>query len=72
MLDVREYCTSHHLRPSVETELAKMQKIVQDDFGAQIAIWGNIERAPGAEGESYDLSDQVRRFLGPAEPQSHL
>ena len=55
MLDVREYCTSHHLQPSAEMDLAKMQKIVQDDFGAQIAIWGNLERAPGAEGESYDL-----------------
>jgi hypothetical protein len=55
MLDVREYCTSHHLQPSGEMDLAKMQKIVQDDFGAQIAIWGNLERAAGTEAEIYDL-----------------
>jgi hypothetical protein len=56
MLDVREYCTSHHLRPSAEMELAKMQKIVQDDFGAHIAIWGNLERAAGEEAEIYDVT----------------
>jgi hypothetical protein len=55
MLDVRDYCESHKLRPSPEMELAKIKKIVEDDFGAQIAIWGSVERAPGAEGEIYDL-----------------
>jgi hypothetical protein len=69
MLDVREYCTSHHIKPSAETDLAKMQKIVQDDFGAQIAIWGNIERAPGAEAEIYDLAIKCVDFSARPKPK---
>jgi len=69
MLDVREYCTSHDLKPSVATDLAKMQKIVQDDFGAQIAIWGNIERAPGAEEEIYDLQIKCVDFSAKPGPK---
>ena len=29
MLDVRDYCTSHKIQPSAETELATMKKIVR-------------------------------------------
>ena len=56
MLDVRDYCSNHHLKPSPEMDLEKMKKIVQDDFGAHIGIWGSIERAPGEEAEIYDLA----------------
>ena len=52
MLDVRDYCTSHHLKPSPDMDLEKMRKIVQGDFDAQIGIWGSVERAPGAGGKS--------------------
>jgi hypothetical protein len=69
MLDVREYCTSHHIQPSAEMELAKMKKIVKDDFGAQIGIWGNIERAPGAEAEIYDLSIKCVDFSARPSPK---
>jgi hypothetical protein len=55
MTDVRDYCTAHHLKPSPETDLEQMRKIVQRDFDAQIGIWGSVERAPGAEQEIYDL-----------------
>lgn len=55
MLDVRQYCESHHLQPSPETDLAAMRKIVQDEFGGQIGIWGSVERAAGAESDAYDL-----------------
>ena len=55
MLDVREYCASHQLRPSPQIDLGQMKKIVCDDFGGQIGIWGSVERAPGAAGERYDL-----------------
>jgi hypothetical protein len=55
MQDVRDYCESHQWQPSPEMDLKKMQKIVQDDFGGQIAIWGSVERAPGAAGDAYDL-----------------
>ena len=69
MLDVRDYCTSHHIQPSAEMELAKMKKIVEDDFGAQIGIWGNIERAPGAEAEIYDLSIKCVDFSAQPNPK---
>ncbi len=55
MLEVRDYCTSHKLKPSPETDLEKMRQIVEGDFDAQIGIWGSVERAPGADGEIYDL-----------------
>ncbi len=55
MLDVRDYCASHKLKPSPEMDLEKMKKIVRDDFGAHIGIWGSVERAPGADAEIYDL-----------------
>jgi len=55
MLDVRDYCASHNLKPTPEMDLDKMKKIVKDDFDAQIGIWGSVQRAAGAEGEIYDL-----------------
>ncbi|HEY4759115.1 MAG TPA: hypothetical protein VIH42_00905 [Thermoguttaceae bacterium] len=55
MHDVRDYCRNHHFQPSPNTSLETMKKVVQDDFGAQIAIWGSVERAPKAEGDIYDL-----------------
>jgi len=56
MLDVRDYCASHNLKPAPEMDLDKMKKIVKDDFDAQIGIWGSVQRAAGAEGEIYDLN----------------
>src|SRR3972149_3839446 len=41
MQDVRDYCQSHHIQPSPEIPLEKMGKIVKDDFGGQIGIWGS-------------------------------
>jgi hypothetical protein len=55
MLDVRDYCESHKLRPSPEMGLDKIKTIVEDDFGGQIGIWGSVERAAGEEGEIYDI-----------------
>jgi hypothetical protein len=55
MLDVRDYCESHKLRPSPEMNLDKVKGIVTDDFGGQIGIWGSIERVAGEEGEVYDI-----------------
>ena len=56
MLDVRDFCESHDLKPSPGTDLEQMQKIVQHDFDAQIGIWGSVERAPGTEAEIYDVT----------------
>jgi hypothetical protein len=69
MLDVRDYCESHKLRPSPEMDLDKMKKIVEEDFGAQIAVWGSVERAPGAEGEIYDLTIKCVDFSAKPRPK---
>jgi hypothetical protein len=45
-----------------------MRKIVTEDFDAQIGIWGSVERAPGTEGEIYDLEIQCVDFSA-AEPK---
>lgn len=55
MLDVREYCRTHNLQPTPDMDIEKMRKIVQDDFGAQIGIWGSVERVPGTELDAYDV-----------------
>ena len=55
MLDVRDYCESHHLEPSPKTSLEEMKKIVRDEFDAHIAIWGSVERAPGTSEDVYNL-----------------
>lgn len=55
MADVRDFCEMNALRISADTPLERMAKIVREDFQADIAIWGSVERAPGAAGEIYDL-----------------
>ncbi len=52
MLDVRDYCESHKLRPSPEMDLDKVKQIVEDGFGGQIGIWGSVERAPAPRAKS--------------------
>ncbi len=56
MHEVRGYCGAYKLTPSPELDMAAMRKIVREDFDAQIGVWGSIERAPGAEGDVYDLT----------------
>jgi hypothetical protein len=65
MLDVRDYCESHNLKPSPKMDLGEIKKIVQDDFGGHIGIWGSIERAPGEEAEIYDLVIRCVDFSTP-------
>jgi hypothetical protein len=55
MQEVRDFCEGRHLQPSPDMPLEKMQKIVRDDFDAQVGIWGSVERAAGAETDVYDL-----------------
>ena len=69
MQDVRDYCQSHHVQPSPDDPLEKIQKIVKNDFDAQIAVFGSVERAPGAEGEIYDLAVKCVDFSAAAEPK---
>lgn len=69
MQDVRDYCQSHHIQPAPDISLEKMKKIVVKDFGGQIGIWGGVERAPGAEGEIYDLAIKCVDFSAGSEPK---
>ncbi len=55
MLDVRDTCAANNVQPTPQTSLEEMKKIVQDNFGGQIAIWGSVERVPGHEWEIYDV-----------------
>jgi hypothetical protein len=69
MIDVRDYCSNHELKPSPDMDLDKMQKIVREDFDAQIGIWGSVERAPGEEVEIYDLVIKCVDFSDPSGPK---
>lgn len=55
MLDVRDFCSSRNLEVGPDMPLDKVKKIVQEDFGADIGIWGSVERAPGHQWDVYDL-----------------
>jgi hypothetical protein len=69
MQDVRDYCQSHHIQPSPDDSLEKMKKTVKQDFDGQIGIWGSVERAPGTEGENYDLAIKCVDFSAASEPK---
>jgi hypothetical protein len=69
MEDVRDYCQRHHIRPSPDVSLQEMKKIVKDDFGGQIGIWGSVERSPGEQGEIYDLIIKCVDFSVEPEPK---
>ena len=60
MLDVRDTCQTNNLHPSPELPLEKMKKIVREDFGAHIGIWGSVERVPG---HGFDVCDLVIRCV---------
>ena len=55
MLDVREFPPAITFSRRWRRTWRKCKRSCRT-ISAQIAIWGNLERAPGAEGESYDLS----------------
>ena len=50
--------------------LERMKRIVREDFDAQIGIWGSVERAPGHEGEVYDLVIKCVDFSAPGGPKT--
>jgi hypothetical protein len=55
MLDVRDLCTARKIEIAPGSPLSEVAQIVRRDFDADVAIWGSVERAPGAEWEIYDL-----------------
>jgi hypothetical protein len=69
MLDVRDTCKANNLNPSPELPLEKMKKIVQEDFGAHIGIWGSVERVAGHDWDVYDLAIQCVDFTAYPNPK---
>ncbi|MGA2033985.1 MAG: hypothetical protein ABSG68_17190 [Thermoguttaceae bacterium] len=69
MLDVRETCTRNNVHPGPEMPLGQVKKIIVDDFGAQIGIWGSVQRAAGHEEDVYDLVIKCVDFSVPGEPK---
>jgi len=55
MLDVRDFCTRNKIELGPETPLETAKRIVTDDFGADVGIWGSVERVAGHEWDVYDL-----------------
>ena len=55
MLDVRDFCKNNKIKLTPDTPMDKVQKVIREDFGAHIGIWGSVERAAGAEWDVYDL-----------------
>lgn len=62
MLDVRDWCERNRQVPGPETSRKEMRRIIRDEFGAQIGIWGKVELAEGAETDIYDLWIYVADF----------
>ncbi len=69
MADVRDFCEMNALRITAAISLQDMAKIVRDDFQADIAIWGSVERAPGTSGEIYDLVIKCADFSDSRNPR---
>jgi hypothetical protein len=69
MLDVRETCRRKGVHPSPETPLDGMKKLLADDFGAQIGIWGSVERVPGHSEDVYDLVIKCADFSAADAPK---
>ncbi len=63
--DIRDLCAANGVRITPETPLEKVGEVVRKDFEAQIGIWGSVERAPGTDGEIYDLVIRCVDFSGP-------
>lgn len=62
MLDVRQWSERTKTVPGPDTSLEKMKSIVRGTFGADIGIWGKIERLPNVDWDQYDLWINVVDF----------
>lgn len=65
MLDVRDTCTSHQIRPTADTRLSEMGRYVRDTFGGHVGIWGSVERVPGHDWDVYDVVVRCVDFTSP-------
>ncbi len=69
MLDVRDTVTSNNIELDANTPLDKVKRIVVNDFGAQVAIWGSVERVPGHDWDVYDLKIRCVDFSATPRPK---
>jgi hypothetical protein len=69
MADVRDLCATNNIKLAPETPLDKVKEVLRGTFDADIAIWGSVERAPGTDGEIYDLVIKCVDFTSAAEPK---
>ncbi|MFH1921376.1 MAG: SHD1 domain-containing protein [Planctomycetota bacterium] len=69
MLDVRDLSAANNRKITPDSPLAEVAEVVRKDFDADVAIWGSVERAPGAEWEIYDLVIKCVDFSAGPEPK---
>lgn len=69
MADVRDLCATNHIKITPDTPLEKVKEVVRGTFDGDVAIWGSVERAPGADADIYDLVLKCVDFSGSAEPK---
>ena len=67
--DVRDTCSTNGVTITPDTPLEQVEQVVRGTFDAQIGIWGSVERAPGTEGEIYDLVLKCVDFSIPGRPR---
>jgi len=68
MLDVRDWSERRNALPNDQTSLEQMKEYVVEDFGANVGVWGKVERVAGFELDVYDLWIKIADFSG-AQPQ---
>ena len=69
MLDVRDTVTGNKIKLTADTPLDKVKQIVVNDFGADVAIWGSVERVPGHDWDVYDLKIRCVDFSAAPRPK---
>lgn len=64
MQDVRDACERLKFHPGYDTAPADVERVLHEEFDADIAIWGSVERVPPHETDVYDFSLKVVDFSG--------
>lgn len=62
MQDVRDACERLKFHPGYGTSSEDVLRVLRDEFGGDVAIWGSVERVPPHETDVYDLSMKVVDF----------
>jgi hypothetical protein len=65
MQDVRDAAERRGFTPDADTPLDKLANIVKEEQGAQVAVWGQVERVEGQAEDVYDVWVKVGDFTGP-------